>query len=337
VSDWPHIRLRYIAEVNPATSEFDRLGGDEPVTFLPLEAIWPGALLDTSRIRTKADVANGYTRFRAGDILVPKITPTFQANRSAIASGLIGVVGAGTTELHVVRSGPHADARYLLYTLSSRPFLLEGEGSMIGVAGQKRVPDEFLRDYPVLLPDLARQCAIADYLDAETARIDALVGMRRRQIELLGEAMVARRTASVLSGLDPVTGAGRTPVTWQRPLLGVLIELHRGIDLPSDNREQGAVPVVSSGGISGMHSVAALYGPGVVTGRYGTIGDVYYLEGPYWPLNTTLYVSDSGQLSPLGLPPPGRPAVEHRCREVGSHGHQPQRRRTAPGCPSSVY
>jgi type I restriction enzyme S subunit len=33
-------------------------------------------------------------------------------------------------------------------------------------------------------------------------------------------------------------------------------------------------------------------GPGVVTGRYGTVGEVYYVDGPYWPLNTTLYVHD---------------------------------------------
>jgi type I restriction enzyme S subunit len=38
--------------------------------------------------------------------------------------------------------------------------------------------------------------------------------------------------------------------------------------------------------------MAACEGPGVVTGRYGTIGEVYYVDGPYWPLNTTLYVSD---------------------------------------------
>lgn len=52
------------------------------------------------------------------------------------------------------------------------------------------------------------------------------------------------------------------------------------------------MPVVSSGGISGTHSVAACDPPGVVTGRYGTIGRVYYLDTPYWPLNTTLFVSD---------------------------------------------
>lgn len=285
------VRLRHLAEVNPPTPEFDRLDEERLVTFLPLEAIWPGAL-DTSRIRPKAEVGTGYTRFRTGDILIPKITPTFQANRMVIASGLVDGVGAGTTELHVVRPRPGVDPRYLYYTLASRPFLQEGEGSMFGVAGQKRVPDAFVRDFPVRLPTLRDQGAIADYLDAATARIDAAVATRRTQSALLNEAYDSVRTQSILRGLDPVTGTGELPLTWERPLLGVLLELHRGMDLPSDARKEGPVPVVSSGGVSGRHSVAACSAPGVVTGRYGTVGDVYYIEEPFWPLNTTLYVSD---------------------------------------------
>jgi len=50
--------------------------------------------------------------------------------------------------------------------------------------------------------------------------------------------------------------------------------------------------VVSSSGISGTHAIAAVKGPGVVTGRYGTLGEVHYVDVDYWPLNTTLYVDD---------------------------------------------
>lgn len=53
-----------------------------------------------------------------------------------------------------------------------------------------------------------------------------------------------------------------------------------------------AVPVISSSGISGSHSVAKLVGENVITGRYGTIGEVFYHNGPCWPLNTTLFVED---------------------------------------------
>ena len=52
------------------------------------------------------------------------------------------------------------------------------------------------------------------------------------------------------------------------------------------------VPVVSSSGITGSHDEAKVQPPGVVTGRYGTVGEVFYLTEPFWPLNTTLYVRD---------------------------------------------
>jgi type I restriction enzyme S subunit len=54
----------------------------------------------------------------------------------------------------------------------------------------------------------------------------------------------------------------------------------------------GDVPVISSGGRSGWHNEAKAHAPGVVTGRYGSVGVVYYVTDPFWPLNTTLFVSD---------------------------------------------
>jgi type I restriction enzyme S subunit len=81
-------------------------------------------------------------------------------------------------------------------------------------------------------------------------------------------------------------------VEWKEVSLGEVIELKRGYDLPKDKRIPGRVPIVSSSGISGFHAESMVKGPGVVTGRYGTIGDVFYVDEDYWPLNTTLYVRD---------------------------------------------
>ena len=54
----------------------------------------------------------------------------------------------------------------------------------------------------------------------------------------------------------------------------------------------GSVPVVSSSGVTGRHDTAKVKGPGVVTGRYGTLGEVFFITGDFWPLNTSLYVQD---------------------------------------------
>lgn len=79
---------------------------------------------------------------------------------------------------------------------------------------------------------------------------------------------------------------------WKEIQLGDVIELKRGYDLPKDKRIVGDVPIVSSSGVSDFHVKAMVKGPGVVTGRYGTIGEVFYISEDYWPLNTTLYVRD---------------------------------------------
>jgi len=79
---------------------------------------------------------------------------------------------------------------------------------------------------------------------------------------------------------------------WRNCALGDVIELKRGYDLPKRLRTKGPYPVVSSSGISGSHNEAKVQGPGVVTGRYGTLGEVFFIEGDFWPLNTALYVRD---------------------------------------------
>lgn len=79
---------------------------------------------------------------------------------------------------------------------------------------------------------------------------------------------------------------------WRDCRLGDVLTLKRGHDLPGETRIEGDVPVVSSSGITGFHNEAKAKAPGVVTGRYGTIGEVFYLEQDYWPLNTSLYVID---------------------------------------------
>ena len=81
-------------------------------------------------------------------------------------------------------------------------------------------------------------------------------------------------------------------MAFERVALGELIRLKRGYDLPAGVRRAGAFPVVSSRGVIGSHDVARVPGPGVVTGRTGTLGGVYFVEGPFWPLNTTLFVED---------------------------------------------
>jgi len=221
--EWPNVRLRFVAQVGPATPA-ERLRADEEVSFLPLEAIWPDSRYDPSRSRPLQEVASGYTRFREGDVLVPKITPTFEAARSAVARGLRGGLGFGTTELHVLRPGPRLDARFLWYRTLARDFVGKGTGAMVGVAGQKRVPSQFVKDFELRLPPLDEQRRIVAGLDRETARIDALLEGRQRLLALLDEKRTALIEAAVSAG-------------WPRRRLRFLVSLNPrqlAADTPSD-------------------------------------------------------------------------------------------------------
>jgi type I restriction enzyme S subunit len=247
-----------------------------------MEAVWPGERLDLSQRREKAQVAVGYTRFQSGDVLVPKITPTFEAARSILTPSLATHVGAGTTELHVLRPGPRIDGRYLAYIVNSGPFLRLGEAEMYGVAGQKRVPDEFVRDFVVDLPSLNEQRRIANFLYAETARIDRLATLQTEVWSRLREREDSYLESLLVSGER----------TW-RPLAALTDDyrpIMYGIVLPGPH-VPGGVPIVKGGDVAasrlhpdmlsrasqdieGRYARSRLQGGDLVFAIRGSVGEV---------------------------------------------------------------
>lgn len=89
------------------------------------------------------------------------------------------------------------------------------------------------------------------------------------------------------------------PEGWRMGTIGDLFELQRGFDLPSQDRSDGSYPIYASTGITGYHCEYKIEPPCVVTGRSGSIGEVFYVDGKCWPLNTTLWVKDFKGTSPF--------------------------------------
>lgn len=79
---------------------------------------------------------------------------------------------------------------------------------------------------------------------------------------------------------------------WETVRLDEVIELQRGHDLPLKARVEGEIPVLGSNGVVGYHNQPKYSGPGVTIGRSGVIGGATFTEGPYWPLNTCLFVKN---------------------------------------------
>jgi type I restriction enzyme, S subunit len=79
---------------------------------------------------------------------------------------------------------------------------------------------------------------------------------------------------------------------WKTLRLIEVATLQRGFDLPVQDRIAGEIPIFAANGSVGTHNIAKCSGPGVVTGRSGTIGKVHYVDQDYWPLNTSLFIKD---------------------------------------------
>ncbi|MFM8444535.1 MAG: restriction endonuclease subunit S [Methylococcus sp.] len=109
------------------------------------------------------------------------------------------------------------------------------------------------------------------------------------------------------------TEVGVIPEDWSTNTLGKVATLQRGFDLPHRLRKPGTIPIVTSSGIEATHSEAKVKAPGVVTGRYGTIGEVFFVQEDFWPLNTTLYIREFHGNDPL--------FISYFLRTIDFHSH----------------
>jgi type I restriction enzyme, S subunit len=211
------------------------------------------------------------------------------------------VAGANITA-NLLRLSPRLDTvcgNYLKWLLLS-PYFAQCLDRQAPQTTIKTVTISQLSQIVLPLPPLCEQIGIAEFLDSETARLDALVAKKQRLIELLQENRAALISQAVTKGLDPtvpmkdsgVPWLAEIPAAWALQPLGSVAHLQRGHDLPQAERRPGSVPIISSSGLCDYHDSLKAKGPGVVTGRYGTIGQVFYVEADYWPLNTSLYVCD---------------------------------------------
>jgi type I restriction enzyme S subunit len=248
---WTDTRLRFVAGFNPSKSEVAARDRNEEVSFIPMDAVGDDGTIRLDQTREVGDVETGYTYFADGDVTFAKITPCFENGKGAVMRGLKGGIGFGTTELTVARPTAGNSAEFLYWLFTSPPFRKLGEGSMYGAGGQKRVPDDFARDFRLALPSVAEQAAIAAFLDRETGKIDALVEAQRRLIELLKEKRQAVISHAVTKGLDPtapmkdsgVEWLGEVPAHWEFLALSRLVDDRRpvtyGIVQPGPSDPEG--------------------------------------------------------------------------------------------------
>lgn len=141
----------------------------------------------------------------------------------------------------------------------------------------------YLKTIEFKLPSLVQQTRITRNL----SKIDELLLLRKQQISKLDE-LVKVRFVEMFG--DPIGNTKNLPVT----KFVDVVKMQRGFDLPVQERKSdGMIPVYGSNGVLGYHDISKVKGGGVITGRSGTIGKVFYEKGEFWPLNTTLFSLNS--------------------------------------------
>ena len=160
---WMWVRLGNVVKRNPKNNLEDSLD----VSFIPMNCVSDGYRnKHTFETRKWGQIKKGFTHFANGDIGVAKITPCFQNRKSVIFRDLINGVGAGTTELSVVRLfNETIYDKYLLWFFKSDFFISNGVKSFSGTAGQQRIDKNYMTNCLFPLPPLAEQKRIVQKLE----------------------------------------------------------------------------------------------------------------------------------------------------------------------------
>lgn len=192
-----------------------------PVSFVPMSSIdeMRGRII-SPETRLFGEVSKGYAPFRDDDVLFAKITPCMQNGKAAIARSLVGGLGFGSTEFHVLRAMEQVLPEWLFAFVRQPHFRAMAEASFTGSAGQQRVPAAFMEEAEIPVPPLAEQRRIVAILD----EAESLRALRRP---------ADRRTADLIPAIfhdmfgDPATN----PMGWPMREVQSIAQVQSGLTL----------------------------------------------------------------------------------------------------------
>lgn len=231
---WEVRRLKYTVDL--VNVKVDGADNDLPYTGLEHIESWTGKRIVVNSNATSEGQANLYCR---GDVLFGKLRPYLAKVYACDADGIC------TGELLVLR--PRAvEQEFLVDYMLNSSFISIVDSFAYG-AKMPRANWDFIGNLPVLAPPLAEQRAIAVFLDRETARIDALIEKKRRQIELLQEKRSALISHAVTRGLDPnvkmkdsgIEWLGEIPEHWEVTRIKHLGAIRYGLGEPPEYVDDG--------------------------------------------------------------------------------------------------
>ncbi len=212
-------KLGDICEINPRLPREHGLKDDSEVSFVPMAAVSEvSGTIGSATLRRYAEVKKGYTAFSDGDVLFAKITPCMENGKAALAAGLAGGRGFGSTEFHVLRSRGSVLPEWIYYFVRRETFRREAKRNFTGTAGQQRVPTSFLEEALIPVPPLDEQRRIVDLL----ARAEGIVRLRREAQQKAAELIPA-------IFIDMFSDPATNPQAWPRHPLSAVAEVISGV------------------------------------------------------------------------------------------------------------
>jgi type I restriction enzyme, S subunit len=236
-------------------------------------------------------------RLHPGDVVVAR-TGAFTGANAFVADPSDSVFASYLVRL---RTGSRLHSRFAYYFMQSH-WYSDYVAGVLGGSAQPNASAKALSRVVMPVPPIDEQRRIAAILGA----LDDKIELNRKMNRTL-EEMAQAIFKSWFIDFDDVPDSemveselGPIPKGWEVRPLSTVIELAYGKSLPAKKRTPGPVPVYGSGGIGGYHTESLVDGPGIIVGRKGSVGTVYWEEQPFFPIDTTFYVKP--RLGPEWLP-----------------------------------
>ena len=273
MAEWERVRLTEVLDFKEGPGILAKDFHEQGVPLIRLAGVKRGAhILDGCNYLDPRNVAARWNHFtlEVGDVLL-----STSASLGEVAVVTHDGVGA-VPYTGLIRFRPKVDRvsrRFIPIALTSRPFKLQIEAMGVGSV-MKHFGPMHLRQMTLELPPHDVQEAISDVVEAIDDKIEA-----NRKLAATADELAHAHYQRVLRAAD------------RKVRLGELLTLEYGKALPATKRRDGEVPVFGSGGVVGTHDEALAHGPGIIVGRKGSVGTVYWSEAPYFPIDTVYYVN----------------------------------------------
>ena len=236
---------------------------------------------------------------KPGDLILAREAPI--GNVAIITPGLEVCLGQRTVLIRTDRE--KLNPQYLTYLMLGD----EIQGKILSMSNGATVHHLNMKDIRELEMPPILGLAVQDRIASILSAYDDLIENNTRRIKILEDmAQMLYREWFVnfrFPGHQKVkmveSELGRIPQGWRVGRLDEAVVLQRGFDLPTSQRNPGNVPIIAATGLNGTHDIAKVKGPGVVTGRSGSLGTVMLVWEDFWPLNTALWAKEFKQSNPI--------------------------------------